>query len=548
MATDLPSNSELIELAGKAAFERGRGYHRAGRIALSKVSTTALAGEAHGTDTYNLWLKCAGDNWHWDCNCPAADGGSLCKHLVAAVLTARDEAAEGDAVEGRPRSSSKPRTKPDELVIFLRAQPAERLAGWLQELADEDGDIEKRLLLYRAADEPGALKAALAKLLNTGGFLDYRRAMAYAQRLQAAIGQLHELLQRDPDECRVLCEYALGRLFKIYGNSDDSAGAIGECLGAMAELHAQACVAAPPGKALAKSLHSLMAKDGWSTLQLAAYWNALGSQGQSAYSKLVLAEFERLPAPVLREHYGEGFSVCRRVEELARCANDFDLLQRVLRRDLQHDYQHLRVLESLREFGRAREALAWAESAVKRFPRDERLRALLAECLLESGMDEEALEQTWQRFQQRPNDDGWDALKRIAGKGWPQWRQRALDEVAAREKDDVTIRVVLLLHDGDLRAAQALAQQGRLAAHLLDTLAQRLCRSDPAAAGQFYLRLARHQFDYMRSASDYSKLVAPMKKASSPLPGEAWQPLRDTIRTVHARKPKLMGLLTSAGL
>lgn len=58
------------------------------------------------------------------------------------------------------------------MLIFLRAQPADRLAAWLQALAKEDGDIEKRLLLYRAAEQPDALKPALAKLLNSGGFLD----------------------------------------------------------------------------------------------------------------------------------------------------------------------------------------------------------------------------------------------------------------------------------------------------------------------------------------------------------------------------------------
>ena len=544
MTLHLPGDAALIKLAGKAAFERGRGYYRDRRVVLSKVSPTALAAVAQGTQRYTLSMKFADGDWQWCCSCPAADAGALCKHLVAAILTARDEANESDAVSARSTS----RAKSDDLFAFLRAQPAERLAGWLQALADEDGDIEKRLLLYRAAEQPGALKAALAKVLNTGGFLDYRRAMTYAKRLQAVIGQLNELLLRDAEGCRVLCEYALGRLFKIYENSDDSAGAMGDCIGTIVQLHARACAAAPPGKVLAKSLRTLMAKDGWSMLHLADYWKALGAQGQSAYSKLVVADFEQLPAPKPDEHYGDAFKICRLTEELARCAGDFDLLQRVLRRDLQHDYQHLRVLESLREFGRTREALAWAELAVKRFPRDGRLRQLLAECLLDSGMDEEALEQTWQRFQQQPNDAGWDALKRIADKAWPVWRQRALDEVAAREKDDVTVRVILLLHDGDVRATQALACDRPLAVHLLDKLARRLRRSDPVAAGQFYLRLARYRFDHLRSASDYSKLVAPLKEASLLLPTEAWQPLADTIRTGHARKPKLMGLLTNAGL
>ncbi len=533
-------------MAGEAAFKRGLGYARAGRVALSKVSVTALAGGAHGTETYSLWLKHAKGGWQWDCSCPAADDGAFCKHLVAAVLTARQEVSDDAAdVVARPKG----RAKPEALLTFLRAQPADRLASWLQALADEDGDVEKRLLLYRAAEQPGALKPALAKLLNTGGFLDYRRAMAYAQRLHTAIGQLSDVLRRDPAECRVLCEYALGRLFKIYGNSDDSAGAIGEVMGSMADLHRQACAAVPPGAALVKPLRTLMTSDAWRVLALQDYWEALASSGQAAYARLVLADFEQLPPARKDGHpFDESFETCRRTEELARCADDFDLLQRVLRRDLSHEWQHFRVLESLREFGRAREALAWAELAVKQFPKDGRLRASLAECLAESGMDDEALEHAWQCFCQHPSDDAWDALKRHAKKAWPTWRQRALDHVAALERGDATVRMVLLLHDGDVQSATGVAGTHAVAAHMLHALAQRLRHSDPVTAGAFYLRLARQQAEHLRSASDYPRLVAHLKDASTLLPGEDWQPLLASVRENHARKPKLMGLLAKAGL
>ena len=546
MPEQLPDGAALIEMAGAAAFKRGRGYAQAGQVALSQMSATALAGEAHGMRTYTLWLKRAKAGWQWNCSCPAADGGAFCKHLVAAVLTARQEVPEDtDDVVAQPKR----RAQPEALLTFLRAQPAERLAGWLQALADEDRDVEKRLLLYRAAEQPGALKPALAKLLNTGGFLDYRRAMVYARRLGTAIEQLAQVLRRDPAECRVLCEYVLGRLLKTYGHSDDSAGAIGEMMGAIADLHVQACAAAPPGTALVKPLRALMRKDGWSVLALPDYWDALQAPGQAAYSRLVLADFERL-ASVHEggDGYGESFETCHRTEELARCAGDFDLLQRVLRRDLSSEWQYLRVLESLREFGRAREALAWAELAVKQFPKDERLRALLAECLADSGLDDEALEQAWQGFWQHPSDDAWDALKRHAKKAWPTWRQRALDQVAAKERGDATARISLLLHDDDVHAATAVAGQHAVAGNVLHILAQRLRLADPATAGTFYLRLARQQAEQLRSAADYPRLVAHLKDASTLLPAKDWQPLLAWVREKHARKPKLMGLLAQAGL
>jgi tetratricopeptide (TPR) repeat protein len=540
-----PDDDELIELAGAAAFLRGQDYWRAGRVALSQTAATILAGEANGTETCGLWLRHANGDWQWHCTCPAAVDGSLCKHLVAAVLTAREGVVVADEVM---RKKPKRRAQPDDLLTFLRAQSAERLAGWLQALADENRDIEKRLLMYRAAEQPGALKAALARVLNTGRFLNYRRAMDYAKRLRSAINQLTDVLRRDAVECRALCEYALGRLFKIYAKSDDSAGAIGEVIGSVAELHRQACAAVPPGAALLKPLLSLMNVDDWGVLALPNYWDALQSAGQAAYAKSVLVQFEQLPPPKDGSHVDENFSTCRRTEELARCAGDFELLQRVLRRELSHEWQHFRVLESLREFGRAREALAWAELAVKQFPQDGRLRAALAECLLDSGMEEEALEQTWRRFEQDPSEDGWDALKRHSKNAWLTWRHRALDHTAACERGHATVRVVLLMHDGDLPAAAELSNTHVVAAHVVHALAQRLCPSDPAGAGAFYLRLAQQQAQQLDRASDYPRLVAYLKDASALLSAKDWQPVLASVRENHARKPKLMGLLARAGL
>lgn len=550
MIDSFPDDALLLEWAGNAAFVRGRGYHAGGRVALSKVADAALVGEAQGTEMYRLWLKREDGDWQWSCDCPAADAGAFCKHLVAAVLTARGEVVESEEA-GPSSKSSKRRAAParrDELLAFLRAQPAERLAGWLHALAGEDGDIEKRLLLYRAAEQPETLKSALAKLLHTGGFLEYRRAIDYARRLDAAIEQLRNLLQRDPDGCRALCEYALGRLFKIYGNSDDSAGAIGDCLHSIADLHAQACAALPPGAALAKPLHAMQCKDGWGVLALPDYWDALGPQGQGAYTKLVMAEFERLPAPKPGEHFGEGFDVCRRVEALARCAGDFDLLQRVLRRNLSHSYDHLRVLESLREFGREREALAWAETAVKRFPDDTRLRVVFSECLAESGMREEALEQAWQCFLQQPGDEHWDDLKRLSGENWPAWRERALAHAASLEKGVVSLRIGLLLHDGDCKTAVQLARDGKVSVDALLDVADAVKRAEPQAAGSFYLRAASAYAERLNRASDYQRFVGYLVEASRLLPADALYPLLSEVREAHRRKPKLMGMLDKAGL
>jgi uncharacterized Zn finger protein len=43
------------------------------------------------------------DHWQWNCSCPAADDGAFCKHLVAALLTARKEVTDADDVVAHPK-------------------------------------------------------------------------------------------------------------------------------------------------------------------------------------------------------------------------------------------------------------------------------------------------------------------------------------------------------------------------------------------------------------------------------------------------------------
>lgn len=543
-----PSVDEMLEWTGDGAFTRGESYFLEGRVRVERQADGSMRGEAHGSSVYGLWLKRAEGQWRWHCDCPAADGGAFCKHLIAAVLTAAHDAV-GDLPDGEVAKNEPAPEAPDELLAFLRTQPAERLAGWLWEFAQEDGDLEKRLLLHRAEEQPEALKSAIGKLINTGGWLDYRRAIQYARRLDAAIEQLRRVLGRDPGECRALCEYALKRLFKIYGEgADDSAGAIGECLGEIAGLHARACKAVPPGKALAKPLHDLKVADGWGLLPLAAYWPALGVDGQAGYARRVLAEFERLPPASPQNRFGDSFGAVHRTEELARCSRDFELLQRVLRRDLSHAWDHLKVLESLREFGHEREALAWAEAAVKRFPDDDRLRMALADCLVEAGMHEEALQQYWQCFIAHPVGAHWDALRRAAGNTWRGWRERALQHVAACENGVISSRIELLLHDGDVETAVALARDGKIEIGSLLAVADAARRTCPEAAGSFYLRAAEAQASRLNGASDYRYLVQYLKACSTLAPGDALQRVIAGIRDAHRRKPKLMGMMDKAGL
>ena len=552
LRANFPDEAWLRDIAGEGAYKRGVSYFKEGAISLSQVSANALTGEARGSHLYHLWFKWQEGAWRWYCSCPAAEGGVLCKHLVAAVLVARAGADGGSGeqntmavTQGRPRATA----KAADLSAFLHAQPAQRLADWLLAMAREDRDIEKRLRLYQASSEPAAMQEALSKALSTGGFMDYRRTLDYAHRLMTVIELLGDVLQRDPAECRGLCEYALKRLFKAVLRIDDSAGAVGECMAEIAALHAQACRAEPPGKSLAKSVWALQAQDDWGLFPVAEYWEALGAQGQPAYAKLVVDAFERLPPIKPRQRDSAGFEVSNRTEALAHCMQDFDLLQRVLRRDLSAPRNHLRVVDSLREFGRKREAMAFAENAVKQFPKASDLRAALAECLLDAGLGEDALEQVWVAFQHAPDGERWDALKLHAGAAWPQWREKALahvtEEVAAPAGQRL---LLLLLHDGDSAAAIALAYEKPVDSFALHTLADHLKNANPVAAAAFYLRLAQSCKDHLHGPGQYKDLVGWLAKSARCERSSQLLDFVAGVRAAHARKTRLLWMLDEAGL
>jgi len=530
------SDEELKQLAGAAAFSRGRGYYTDGRVRLLRSGKTQCEAEAMGNETYRLWLKRESNDWRWDCSCPAAADGDFCKHLVAAALLWRDGATE-------------PGEGTDDLLAYLRAQPAERLALLLKQLADEDSEVERCLRLLQAGADLEHLKKVLASALATRGFLDYQRSMDYAHRLGPVLTQLEAQLALAPTAARELVEYALKRLLKVYANADDSAGAIGGCLEDLARLHAQACaLAAGDGAELASTLYKLQTADEWGLFPVAEYWTALGDAGQAEYARLIAAELERLPPKpdTGGRHDSDSFYIRRRAAEYAQAARDFDLLMRVLQWDVSHAGALVEIIGACREFKREREALEWAERGVKRFPGDARLHDALAACLHAAGLEDEAIEQHWAAFRTQPDEQHWDTLKQATKKQWPKWHTRALAALPDNP-EGASQRVQLLIHDDNLAAALAEACARQIYPDILVRLAQRLESGDQAAAGELYLRVARHleqRLDYKQ----YPVFVQYVQRIVRLLPETAWREWLDDVSTKHRRKTRLMEMLRDKGL
>ncbi|GEM_PF-1114450 len=543
--------SALIERAGEGAFERGLSYYRNGHVTELHTRAGKASAIVMGTSIYGSSLWWQGERLVWDCDCPAAEEGDFCKHLVAVALAA----GVGEQAPAQPDTLKS--AGDDDLLTALRAQSTETLASWLHELASNDPVLEQSLRARLSLVSPSALKEILRNALNTGGFLDYRRSMDFADQLDGPLALLEDILETEPAECAALCEYAVKRLLTVYGRADDSSGAIGEQTHRFAELHARAIrQSGKGGRKLATTLYKLKIKDEWGLFPLEAYWETLGDAGQRQYADKVEQDYAALP-PATRdraEAYRSGeFGVLRRREELAYQRGELDVLEELYGRSLPHGFGYVRIIEACRHFGYYDRARAWAEEGVRENPRDSRLLEMLAEEYERAGLHEQAMASLWEAFRRSPFGSRWQSLKAFAGDDWPAWREQALSFLAALETEladgrrNISDRLMLLMGDDEIDAAVQLAREQAAHPQLLQRLAE-VCRdTHPGDAAAFLRRCVDVDIQPAESKR-YPALVRLMKQARDLDPGADTETWLRRLREQYGRRPALMSRMDKAGL
>ncbi len=68
-------------------FNRGVAYYRDGRAKIIELTESGLVAQVRGSTLYTVMVAFADDGWEMECDCPYSYG---CKHMVAALLEARD--------------------------------------------------------------------------------------------------------------------------------------------------------------------------------------------------------------------------------------------------------------------------------------------------------------------------------------------------------------------------------------------------------------------------------------------------------------------------
>lgn len=577
----LLSDAALRQLSGPAVFARGQTYAASGAIETLEDAEpapgeqVALAAVVQGTQPYQVrvWIDEEND-LDGECDCPHAQDGNFCKHLVALCLAWRGdlggEAPAPDAQAARKVAAVAKRARTqasnrDALHAFVRAQPAQALAERLWAWAGYDRALMADLKAWQAEHSAGndtkALRGAIGDLLRQrSGYLDWHEMPTYMRRAGRVLPLLQPWLQRDPAELRALCEHALRCLYKVAEHADDSNGELGGLMQDLIALLTQALHAAPPPAAWVERWFTLMAEDPWGLWDEKAILAAAGPAVLARYTERVREEWDRWQ----RSHPATGRYDYQRSQlrgrYLASIAAQGD--PRALRDAMAAsaaDPGEFHDLVALCEGqGWYREAFQWAQAAAKRHPQDWRSEDDLLRCYERDGWDEEALAIWRRRLAANASPDVYQsALKAAerAGRDRTAYRaelfawaeQREADALQARRKNpygqqagamerDVSLRTAWLLADRDLEAALALVQQSgvRCAAATLETLARKLPRRHHADAAQLLQRVFAQAME--RATSPYAKPLELVREILERLPSAQQAAWLAELRTRY--KPK----------
>lgn len=565
------SRTDLIELAGPGAYERGSRYREDGRVRALRLEGRRVTGIVQGTFPYDVVIDNRDGALDWACSCPAAEDGSFCKHLVALCLAVGEGNSsatdEGAADLGQ---DSAPRPAPgfdragaldlEALRAHLAAKPVAELVELLVERTRDDDRLADRFRLEMARElDEGPDLATYRRVIDETSavhdFIPYGGSFDYARGVEEAVEAISDLLDEGHADAVIeLAEHALGRLESAWERIDDSAGVLRPITDELEELHLSACERARPDPvALARRLFERELQSEWDLFDRAIvrYGDVLGARGREEYRRLASERWAavRPLAPGERDadRYGSRFRITRIMEALAEAEGDVDARVEVMARDLGSPYQYLRIAEALREAGDEDRALEWAERGLAESTRpDGRLTRFVADAYQRRGRGDEAVSLMWEEFARLPGLDRYITLRRHAEQtdAWSDWRERAVSLL--RERPDGSDLVRVLLWEGEDDAAWEEAREAGCTEDLWLRLAETRAEAHPEDAIPIYRRAVEDAIDRKnkrgyREAVELMEVVENlMRRADRP---EAFAGYVDEVRARHRRKRNLMKLL-----
>lgn len=468
MGLNLPfTNDDLMYAASGASYQRGLGYLNS--VEDLQITGTWVTATVFGNDAYDVRLR-FGDagpgttGLRGECSCPFGAEGNFCKHCVATGLVAlRGGDYEPDGIP----AASDPRVGRETLAGWLRSLSKDDLIAEVLDLVDEDQDLRRRFELRASVQQKDAagVREAVRRLIWVNHYIDDNEAGAYAANVLQAADAICELTDAGAAEQAVeVAREAIGWLAQCLEVVDDSEGEVGGAAFELLYAHLLACQAAPPDPVeLAGYLAELYLTDTWQQMPaLMAYAEILGDDGTAALHELVAAAYAANP---------DDLHVRHAMESVIEAEGDVDALVAFYATHLdQHGWQHLRIVNTLDEAGRADEALDWAKRGVRGSPRpDTRLVEYLADRYRAAGRTDDVLDLRRTLFTAERSLANYQALREaaLACVEWDRERETALALLRKDAKGTKggawsnwggAVLIDALIDDGDLAAAWTAAE------------------------------------------------------------------------------------------
>jgi uncharacterized Zn finger protein len=372
----------LRELAGEKVFVRGVQYNKEGRVEIVSIDQSRVLARVIGSELYRCELKGAGEEFSGACSCPAFSDWGFCKHLVATALAANDLG---------PEAAEQAASRLAKIRDHLRSKGIESLVEMIVNRAENDPDLLRSLELASAvaAADDNALfaqfKKAITEATRTRGYIEYREAHAWAEKIKRLLDQIAELIAGNRSELVLrLLDHFFTRMGQALQSIDDSDGEGGAIYAKACEIHLAACrKAKPPPVALARDLFTRETESDFDFFHGASeiYADALGDAGLAEYRRLAEKAWQAIPPlraggrQVHDERSGERYRLTAILDSFAERDGDVDARIAIRRTDLSTAYDYLELAQLCVENGRDADAVKWAEEGLWQFDHrpDERL-------------------------------------------------------------------------------------------------------------------------------------------------------------------------------
>lgn len=542
-----------------AIWARGTAYSYDRRVEHVIETEDRIEATVRGSSPYRVALWGDGPGPGWSCTCPYAEDGTICKHVVAVLMT-----VEVDRPAGEPPESER---SPHELADYVRGLDHGRLVDLVLDQASMDWSLAEALRAEARSAKGESLDTAEWRQRITvvfapdGGFVPYGAAAEWAGEINEVLDTLDSMIDAGHPEAVIeLARFAHRQADRAIHYVDDSDGWLTDISARIAEVHHRACLAARPDpRSLAEQLAELELTSELDGFRRAAFaWSdVLGPVGIDEFRRIL--ETGAGPSDD-HDSWKDEYVVSEARRGVALASGDPDELVEVLRPRLRRPDDYIEIADSLDASGREEEAIEWLEAGLQalgdRSWQSSKLRNRLAEVLRGRGEGERSVGVFWDGFVRGPSLETYRRLVAEAESVTSDrdWSDKAIDWLRGRVGEgrsaDAQALAGILLYEGRPDEAWQVARDYGCDDDMWLKLARAREDDHPLDAVEVYEREIERQID-TKTSQGYRAAVDLMARVRR-LDERAGRPERffgfiARVRAEHGRKRNLMALFETKG-